>query len=426
MVIVVATILAVFGFWLLLQRAMTFQKGLRAEQARSAALEGALREAHRTTRELELHNARLQEERRAAVEAEVRLGQAFSALSAEALSRNNQAFLDLARTNFELLRDQAGHDLQKRQEAIDHLIKPVKESLAKFDTKLTDLELARVDSMSALKQQITTLAGLQTDLNRETSRLAGALRATAVRGRWGEIQLRRVVELAGMVSHCDFYEQLTVETEGNKKRPDMVVKLPAGRVIVVDSKVPLDAYLEASEADDEQRRRELLKRHADQIRLHIRALASKGYAEHFSPSPEFVVLFLPGEIFFSAALSQDPTLIEVGAEQGVILATPTTLISLLRSVSYGWKQEALSQNAQKISELGAELHKRLSLFASHWGKVGKQLGSAVQAYNDAAGSLEHRVLVTAREFERLGASKANVQIESPSLIDRFPRDPQPE
>jgi DNA recombination protein RmuC len=431
MLILIIAIPFAFCCGLLIQRAGHLGKTLRTTQAQLSETQRSLEEAHAQLREAELHCARLQEERRAAAaqsaeldEAQERLHHAFKALSAEALQMNNQAFLDLARLKLEQFQQLARTDLDRRQEAIGELVKPVRESLDKFEGKLSDLERLRSEGTATLKAQISSLAVLQADLNRETSRLASALKTTTVRGRWGEIQLRRVVELAGMVAHCDFYEQETVESEGNRRRPDLIVRLPAQRVIVVDAKVPLDAYLQASEAESEEERQALLKRHAEQIRLHMRSLAGKGYAHHFAPNPEFVVLFLPGDLFFSAALSQDPTLIELGAELGVILATPTTLISLLRAVSYGWKQEALSQNAQKVSELGAELYRRLSTVASHWARLGKQLTGAVQAFNDSIGSLEHRVLSTAREFERLGAVKGSPDLPLLTPIDQLPRDIQ--
>ena len=345
------------------------------------------------------------------------LADTFRALSAEALSQNNQSFLHLAKTNLEKFQESARADLEKRQATIDQLVKPVHASLEKFESKISHLEKARTESHASLRQQLSSLMGLQQQLQTETTKLSSALKATTVRGRWGEIQLRRVVELAGMLNHCDFYEQQTAE--GGRKRPDLIVRLPAGRQIIVDAKAPLDAYLEASDTTDETTRTELLRKHAAQIRQHVRALASKAYTDHFDETPEFVVLFLPGEIFFSAALAQDPTLIEVGAEQGVIIATPTTLIALLRAVFYGWKQEAISRDARRISEMGRELYKRIASVGTHFARVGKSLEGATKAYNDAVGSLERRVLPKAREFEHL--DRASSTLDVLPTVEQTPR-----
>ncbi len=352
--------------------------------------------------------------------AEEKFAMTFKALSSDALAQNNSAFLQLAKTQLERLHQGATHELDKRKEAIDALLTPVKTSFEKFEGKLTELDKARAEQGASLKQQIGSLASLQHELQRETTKLSSALKATSIRGRWGEIQLRRVVELAGMIDHCDFYEQKTANTEEGRRRPDLLIRLPGGHNVVVDAKAPLDAYLEASEAKDEETRKGLLDKHAQQIRNHVRALASRGYTEHFKPSPEFVILFLPGEAFYSAALSSDPTLIELGAEKGVILATPTTLIALLRAVFYGWRQENLSENAEKISALGRELYKRLQVMSGHFGKVGKSLESSVKAYNEALGSLERRVLVKARQFETLEGIDTTA-LEAPPPIEQIPR-----
>ena len=291
-------------------------------------------------------------------------------------------------------------------------LEPVQKSLERFESKISEVEKARAEAQGSLKTEVRNLTDMQQLLQRETHKIASALKSNTVRGRWGEIQLRRVVEMAGMVSHCDFFEQ---QSQGGK-RPDMIVRLPAGRQIIVDAKAPLDAYLEAADLEDEGQRTLHLKRHADQIRSHIRQLSSKGYTEHFQPTPEFVVLFLPGEIFYSAALSQDPSLIEAGAEKGVIIATPTTLIALLRSVAFGWKQEAISNNAREIARLGQELHKRLQTLGNHWSKVGRSLSTAVKSYNEAIGSFEKRVLVTAREFDQF------TELEGPKQLDVIPHE----
>ncbi|MBS0622492.1 MAG: DNA recombination protein RmuC [Verrucomicrobia bacterium] len=340
---------------------------------------------------------------------------AFRSLSFEALAQNNQCFLDLAKSNLEKFQQGAQDDLTKRQEEIHRLVHPVKESLEKFDHKILLLEKTGIEAQAGLKQQVSLLMEMQRLLQQETTKIASSLRSTTVRGRWGEIQLRRIVELAGLTKHCDFFEQPHGSVEEQLRRPDMLVRLPAGKQIIIDAKAPLDAYLLANETEDDQERALLMKKHALAIREHIRRLASKSYTQAFQPTPEFVVLFLPAETFFSAALSVDPSLIEVGAEEGVILATPTTLIALLRSVFYGWKQEAISENAQKISQLGRELYQRLTTVGGHWAKMGKNLESAVHSYNEAVGSMERRLFPKAREFEKLHpiSDKDTLEVLSP-------------
>jgi DNA recombination protein RmuC len=373
----------------------------------------------------------LEQERRSAAdkmalleEAKTRFSDTFKALSAEALRHNNSSFLELAKSAIEKTQESARGDLDKRQQAIDALVRPMRESLDKVDSKINELEKARTGAYEALSTQVRQLAETQNYLRTETGNLVRALRSPVVRGRWGEIQLRRVVELAGMVEHCDFVEQTTVQTEEGRLRPDVIVHLPAGKTIVVDAKATLNAYLEALEAPDDDARGERLQQHAVQVRQHIERLSRKAYWEQFDSAPDFVVLFLPGEVFFSAALERDPMLIEFGADKKIILATPTTLIALLRAVCYGWRQEKLAQNAREISQLGSELYKRFADLGVHLTRLGRSLNSSVEAFNKAAGNIETRVLVSARKFKELGAAPMGQEIEIIPQVEHIARDLQ--
>ena len=356
-------------------------------------------------------------------DAEARMRETFQSMSADALRSNNQAFLTLAESRLREARVEATADIDARKKAIDDLVSPLSKVIEQVDRELKDSERRRVETSSALLQRLSALDTMGRDLRSETARLIDALKRPGVRGRWGELQLKRVVELAGMIEHCDFDEQHTLtSTNGDRRmRPDVVINLPGGKHVVVDAKVPLDAYLKALEAPDEGTRQALLADHARQVRTHLTQLAAKDYAAHIPSSPEFVVMFLPGEMFFSAALEQDASLIEFGVELRVIPASPTTLIALLRAVAYGWQQEAMEENARKISELGRGLYDAVRVLGAHFDTLGTRLKSSLEAYNQAVGSLEGNVLVKARRFKELQATTGADEIKALEPIDRVPR-----
>jgi DNA recombination protein RmuC len=365
----------------------------------------------------ELHT-RLEEEReqsqeklKLVTEAQRALEMSFKSLSADALKSNNQSFLDLAKASLAEFQQGAKGDLDKRQVAIDAMIAPVKASLEKVDEKIGALEKAREQAYGEIRQQFTQMAEVQLQLRDETSNLVKALRHPHVRGRWGEVQLRRVVEMAGMMKHCDFVEQESAEgDEGKLLRPDLIVRLPGGRQIVVDSKAPISAYMDAHEATSEEVRKAKILLHAQLMRGHLQSLAKKNYWEQFQPTPEVVVMFIPGEAFFSAALEADPELLDSGFGQNVIIASPASLMALLKAAAYGWRQESIAENAREISQLGQELHTRLSVMVEHLSKLGNNLKSATDSYNSAIGSFETRVLVTARKFKELGSTSQDAEI----------------
>ncbi|MBC2596248.1 DNA recombination protein RmuC [Ruficoccus amylovorans] len=392
---------------------------LQEKSAEAARLAGDLRESETRRQE----EARAAQEKLAVLDqAEKQLREAFKALSADALRSNNESFLKLARESLEKFQQGAQGDLEKRQVAINQLVQPVKESLQKVDEKIHQLEKARVAAYEGLHEQVRGLMETQRHLHTETGNLVRALRAPQVRGRWGEMQLRRCVEFAGMVAHCDFSEQENVTTEEGRLRPDMIVRLPNGRQIVVDAKMTFDAFGEAILTDDPDRQKELLQKHARQVRDQLKKLSEKAYWRQFEPTPEFVVLFLPTESFFSAALEQDSSLIEYGSEQRVILATPTTLIALLKAVAYGWRQEEIAREARAISELGRDLYSRLGTLAGYFDELRKGLERAGDAYNKAVASMETRVLVTARRFKDLHVS-ADKDIPDSQPVERVLREP---
>lgn len=350
-------------------------------------------------------------------QARQQLLESFQALSSDALKQNNQAFLNLARVSFETLQAKAEGDLSQRQQAIDSLVKPLHDSLQRYDEHMRLLEQSRQAAYGGLDQHLKSLAESHQRLQQETGNLVKALRAPTVRGQWGEITLKRVAELAGMVDHCDFVEQETVIGEEGRFRPDMVVQLPGGRQIIVDAKTVLAAYLDAHEAQDDVVRADALRRHAEQVRSRLDELSLKAYWNQFERAPEFVVLFLPGEQFLGAALDQDPRLMEEGFARGVVLATPATLIALLRAVAYGWRQEQLTAHAEEAGRLGKDLYERMAVLAEHLNDIGQALGKSVSAYNRAVGSLETRILPAARRFKELGiSSEKDIPVLEPAEL----------
>ncbi|HEY4321539.1 MAG TPA: DNA recombination protein RmuC [Gemmatimonadales bacterium] len=351
-----------------------------------------------------------------------RVRDAFATLSSQALRENNDLFLALARSSMGEFQQLARSDLDARQQSIDQLVQPMREGLGRVDNQLQAFDRERVANQAALHAQLQSMAQAQLQLTSETRQLVQALRAPHVRGQWGELQLRRVVELAGMLEHCDFAEQQTVSGPDGRLRPDLIVHLPGDKIIVVDSKAPLAAYLDAADASDEPERNASLDRHARQVRDHITQLSAKDYAGQFTAAPDFVVLFLPGESFFSAACQRDPSLIEFAVSRGVIPASPTTLITVLKAVFYGWQQERIARNAEQIRDAGIELYGRMRVVAEHLGRIRKGLDSAVSGYNNAVASLESRVLPTVRKLKAMGAGTGD-EIELLEPIDTIARTP---
>jgi DNA recombination protein RmuC len=394
-----------------------------------ARQELAARVTHDTKLESELAaiRATLETEKKAAVEklaavlaARDEMKAQFEALAASTLQANNKSFLELAEAKLTDFQNQAKGDLTQRQQAIETLVKPIAESLTKFDGQIQAIEKSRSEAYGSLLSQVQSLAQSSEQLRSETGALVTALRAPQGRGRWGEIQLRRVAEMAGMINRCDFVEQEHRSGEDGSLRPDMVVRLPGGKTVIVDAKTPLAAYLGALEAKSDTERAEFLRQHAAQVRVHIKKLGGKAYWDQFDSAPELVVMFLPNEAFFSAALSEDPTLIEAGVAEKVIIASPTTLIALLRAVHYGWQQQEIAANASQVAELGKEIYERLCTMGEHFDKVGVRLKGAVEAYNSTVSSLETRVLSTARKFPGLAVQiKAEIpEVEQVELTTK--------
>ncbi|HEY3516098.1 MAG TPA: DNA recombination protein RmuC [Gammaproteobacteria bacterium] len=380
--------------------------------------------------ELAALDARAEEQERAAADKLAyvtnmrrELADAFKALSAQALDSTSATFLKLAKAELGQFQERAQGDLNERKREVDALVQPIKESLTKVDGKIEQLERNRLNAYSSLNEQLRSLVETHLpQLRSETANLVKALRQPTVRGRWGELQLKRVVELAGMLEHCDFVEQPTACGEDGRQRPDVIVKLPGGRQIVIDAKVPIAAYLDAHEAADDATREVHLQRHAELVRTHATALGRKAYWDTFSPSPDFVIMFLPGEMLYTAALQQDAGLIEAVTSEKVVLATPGSLIALLRTIALGWREQALALNAQEVAQLGRQLYERVGTLAGYWSDVGDKLEKAVGAYNKSVGALETRVLVTARKFVELKAAASDDgELAPPQPVEALPR-----
>jgi DNA recombination protein RmuC len=423
--VIVTAVAAGLLVWLwMLPRSAALSERLQLLNEQLAKAQAELNALRVRNSELDVEKSRLttllSAERDALQQAQTRLSETFKALASDALSASNTRFLELARETFGRLHQQSADELGKRQQAIDSLVKPLRESLEKVDAKVAEIEKTRAGAYSQLSEQLKNLGTAQTQLQAEAARLSTALSATRTAGTWGELQLRRVVELAGMTAYCDFAEQVTPDA-GGRDRADMVVRLPGGQQIVVDAKAPNDAYREAAAATDEATRALKLAEHAAKVRGHIDALGSKGYWEQYQPSPEFVVLFLPGDQFLAGALQSDPTLIERAIGKRILLTTPASLIALLKAAAYGWRQESVSKNAEAIAELGRQLHDRIATYLEHFERIGHALEAANKSYNSAVGSLEGALIPGARKLAELGAKGAK-NLPDVGPVEIAPRD----
>jgi DNA recombination protein RmuC len=414
------------GVWL----AWALGLGVGAMFGALAALLWRLRREQTLRIDAELLRGRLKTEEALSAEREQALARTrdqlqavFGELARDSLQSNSEVFLQLARERLARQQLDASQALKERESAIEALVRPIRDALAKTEAQIQSIERDRIDSFATIRAQMEVLASGQSLLSRETRNLVTALRRPDVRGQWGEITLRRLVELSGMTAHVDFTEQPHRNTDSGAVRPDMIVHMPEQRDIVVDVKTPLDAYLAAVEAQDDEERGSQLRRHAQIVAARVRELSSKQYWSQFERSPDFVVLFLPGDQFLAAALQENPGLIDDSMRQNVMLATPTSLVALLKAVSYGWKQTVLAENAAEVRRLGEELYKRLAVFGEHLGKLGKSLGSSVESYNRAVGSLEQSVMPAARRFPELGlrVSREIDPIEPVADLARMPR-----
>ena len=367
----------------------------------------------------ESQRANLIEQRRLLDDAQAKLREAFQSLAGEALKTSNDQFMQLAKSKFDSLQKEAEGDLEQRKVAIQSMVDPLETALRDLRSEVARVESARQEAYGSLRSEVQVLATTNKELREETGSLVNSLKQPQVKGRWGELTLRRVVELAGMAPHCDFVEQLSVDTEEGRLRPDLTVYLPGGTQIVVDSKVPLSGFLKAVSATSDSEYREAMVQHARLVREHIKGLSGKEYWKQFEPTPEFVVLFVPGESFFSAALEEDRTLIEDAIDKRVVLASPTTLIALLRAVAYGWKQQVVAENAERIKDLGKELYDRVVKFAEHLSEIARGLERASTAYNSAVASFDSRLIPSARKFKEMGVGSAEVPEVEP--VETFPR-----
>jgi len=411
LILLIGVMLAALLGWLLAhQRAQRDITRLREDKAR-------------LTSQLEAQHAAMQEKSRIFEETQTQFENTFKSLASDALKSNSSEFLKLAETNFKTLHTRASGNLEQREKAVESMVKPIREALEKTDQQIRKMEKERQTAFGSLTQHLQFMAQAQEQLQGETRNLVKALRRPEVRGQWGELTLKRLAELAGMVEHCDFDQQQSVDTDEGKQRPDMIVRMPGSREIIVDAKAPMDGYLAAVEAQDDSTRLLELQRHARNVRDRVRELSGKGYWQQFPQSPDFVVLFVPGDQFLSSALEVDARLLEDAMTDKVVLATPSSLVALLRAVAYGWRQEALAENAEHIRTVGQDLYERLSTFAEHLDKLGSHLSRSVDSYNKAVGSFDSRVLPGARKFTEMGI-QGKKDLPEPEPVERLPRPVQ--